>query len=103
MFNQGQVGTPRDAAAIAEMQNLLSTIGWQVGDQRRTTEKHGGFNGGRGIDFAVEMRDITAFWLATNPGGFTDSSPRNCRVQKPEDSDGNWSLGEYTGKEVEDM
>ena len=61
MFNQGQVGTPRDAAAIAEMQNLLSTIVWQVGDQRRTTEKHGGFNGRRGIDFAVEMQDITAF------------------------------------------
>ena len=35
------------------------------------------FNGGKGINSAMEVRRITVFWLVTNTRGCTDFGPRD--------------------------
>ena len=53
---------------------------WEIGGGLR--QNTAAFNGRR-INFSVEMRHITAFWVATNSGGYTDFGPRNCTEARP--------------------
>ena len=102
MFNQGQFGTRGDAATIADM--AVSTFRHHMAG-RRSAEDYGKT---RRL-LTTEEESILLWRCEILQRSGWSQTPEDLRilaleiVQKPEDSDGNWSLGEYTGEEVEDM